>query len=521
MQSITLHRLTRCAVLFFSLISTAAADPVQIVGRLQSVNGVPLSGNISDHLKESVMKANTNYWRLFGKSTALALVVLLVLVGSAPVAEADSWVRPDWSRVQKIASGTKTRVQLYKDQAPRGKGEFDGIFRSATAGCITLLLPDGKRRTLQKQAVRKVLVFRPLTKRYQGWIAAAVATAIIVGAAATAEPSSGDDLPGWAGALLVGGAVGAPIGITFAAAPKWGGVYNVPIEQRDAAAQTPPPETAVFPLLETSGPDQFRLQARRLLMRKDIPLDLSPPPPPTAPRQSSSPSGSRLLLLEKKASGPELLRLQGRRAVMRQDLSLSLGRDSAREGRALPPLALEPPGDRDRLLRSFYSRASTKAPSLIPIGRPLTAMAELVPPLGKSSNMNLLVQAGGDPNIDTSEATPFEIALAEGSRAAVFAIERTTENRPPGYSWLKAEGEALRTLMDGFEKTTSDQDRKEAIEASLNELVNGGFLTEEEAEILLHGFIQAGLHGARGQREQILSEQGSPGDAHVIGLMVD
>ena len=73
--------------------------------------------------------------------------------------------------------------------------------------------------------------------------------------------------------------------------------------------------------------------------------------------------------------------------------------------------------------------------------------------------MTLLVQADGDPNIDASEVTPFEIALAEGSRAAVFAIERTTENRPPGYAWLKAEGEALRTLMEGFEKATSDQDR--------------------------------------------------------------
>ena len=221
------------------------------------------------------MKANTNHWRLFKKSTAAGLVVLLVVVGSASVAEADSWVRPDWSRVQRITSGTKTRVQLYKDQAPRGKRQFESLFRSATAGCITLLLPDGKRRTLQKQAVRKVFVYHPLTERYQGWIAAAVATAIIIGAAATAEPSSGDDLPGWAGGLLVGGAVGAPTGITFAAAPKWGGVYNVPIKQRNATVQTPSPETAVLPLLETSGPDQLRLQARRALMRKDIPLRLS------------------------------------------------------------------------------------------------------------------------------------------------------------------------------------------------------------------------------------------------------
>ena len=47
MQSITLHRLTLCALLFVSLVSTAAADPVQIVGKLQNVNGVPLSGHIT------------------------------------------------------------------------------------------------------------------------------------------------------------------------------------------------------------------------------------------------------------------------------------------------------------------------------------------------------------------------------------------------------------------------------------------------------------------------------------------
>ena len=51
--------------------------------------------------------------------------------------------------------------------------------------------------------------------------------------------------------------------------------------------------------------------------------------------------------------------------------------------------------------------------------------------------------------------------------------------------------------------------------------MNGGFLTEEEAEILLHGFMQAGRHGAPGQREQIFSEQGTPRDVHLIGLMVD
>lgn len=220
------------------------------------------------------MKATTYYWRLFGRSTAAGLMVLLVVVGSAPLAEADSWVRPDWSKVQRITSGTKIRVEIYKDEAPRGKRQFEGLFRSATAGCITLLMPDGKRRTFQKRSVRKVLVFRPPSKRYQGWIAAAVSTAIVAGMAARGEASSGDDLPVWAGGLLVGLFVGGPTGITFAAAPKWGGIYNVPIKHRDATVQPPSPETAVLPFREPSGPDQLRLQARRALMRQDLPLDL-------------------------------------------------------------------------------------------------------------------------------------------------------------------------------------------------------------------------------------------------------
>ena len=71
------------------------------------------------------MKTNTNFWRLFRRSTAAGLVLLLVLV-SAPVAEAGFWVKRDWSRVQRVAPGTKTTVLLYKDQASPGKKEDQG-----------------------------------------------------------------------------------------------------------------------------------------------------------------------------------------------------------------------------------------------------------------------------------------------------------------------------------------------------------------------------------------------------------
>ena len=47
MQNTIFHRLTRWAVVFFSLICTAPAAPVEIVGTLRDVNGVALSGQIS------------------------------------------------------------------------------------------------------------------------------------------------------------------------------------------------------------------------------------------------------------------------------------------------------------------------------------------------------------------------------------------------------------------------------------------------------------------------------------------
>ena len=75
----------------------------------------------------------------------------------------------DWSRVQSVALGTPAAVFLYKDQIRRIKG----YFYSATEDSLTLTLKDGQKHTFPKWAVRKVLVHRPLGKRYPGWIAAA------------------------------------------------------------------------------------------------------------------------------------------------------------------------------------------------------------------------------------------------------------------------------------------------------------------------------------------------------------
>ncbi len=121
----------------------------------------------------------------------------------------------DWSRVQAVALGTPAAVVLYKDQAPSWElRRIKGRFHSATDDSLTLTLDDGQTRTLPKSAVRKVLTRRPIGKRYQGWITLGIAAAL---------SASGDVSP--IGVLLI---TGLFTGIGFLAAPKMGGIYNVP-----------------------------------------------------------------------------------------------------------------------------------------------------------------------------------------------------------------------------------------------------------------------------------------------------
>ena len=205
------------------------------------------------------------------------------------------WVRRDWSRVQAVTPGTRTTVLLYKDQAPRGKRKIEGHFHSATTEAVKLRLPHGPLRTVEKKAVRKVLVYRPLKKRYQGWVTAGVVTAILTGGLPSAGTSS-EPLPTAAGVLLVGLVVGVPTVIAFLVAPKMGGIYNVPPDRRDPSnTKTTPLQNrsgATIPevtesggsptgseladrfLNKESGPDRLRQQARQALIRKGFPLHL-------------------------------------------------------------------------------------------------------------------------------------------------------------------------------------------------------------------------------------------------------
>ena len=130
----------------------------------------------------------------------------------------------DWSRVQAVAPRTRTKVVLYKDQAPSWElRRIKGYFHSATDDSLTLKLKDGQRRTFPKSAVRKVLTRRPIWKRYKGWVTLGVAFALGV---AGGSEDLGDSRTGPLSPIALF------TGIAFLVASKMGGIYKVPPKYR-------------------------------------------------------------------------------------------------------------------------------------------------------------------------------------------------------------------------------------------------------------------------------------------------
>lgn len=225
------------------------------------------------------MKKDATRYGFFGRSLYVGFVLLLIAVCRPQTTRADIWIRTDWSRVEAIPVGTRTEVRLYKDQAPRGGRTLKGRFHSATDDSFTLLLSDGKPRTLRRQAVRKVLVYRPFKKRYQGWIVGAVTTGLMASLFVRSGNTRDASEVTLQAAITTPVFVVAPTLITFLAAPKMGGVYNVPPHRRD---NTPPTtnrqesESEGEPAGAGKLPPDWHLQsARHSLVRQGLPLDLS------------------------------------------------------------------------------------------------------------------------------------------------------------------------------------------------------------------------------------------------------
>ena len=95
-----------------------------------------------------------------------------VLLLASPLAMARA--KTDWSAVQAVEAGRRMAIVLYSDEAPWGKRKIRGRFASATAESVTVLLPEGQSRTLDRRAVRRVSTIRPIRKRRAGRITAGV-----------------------------------------------------------------------------------------------------------------------------------------------------------------------------------------------------------------------------------------------------------------------------------------------------------------------------------------------------------
>lgn len=128
--------------------------------------------------------------------------------------------KTDWSRVQAVPHNTKTQVQLYLDAAPPESWRIKGRFDSATADSITLVIKDGQTRTFQKQAVRKVLVYRPFAKRWPGWVATGITAGILIGIVGPLDIKREMYLL----IPIIGGVFFLPSGM--------GRIYEVPLEHR-------------------------------------------------------------------------------------------------------------------------------------------------------------------------------------------------------------------------------------------------------------------------------------------------
>ena len=173
--------------------------------------------------EDAVTRLTGNNGGLFRKTTATGLVLLLLLFLLPSCAARHM---PDWSRVQAVPPKTKTDVHLYKDEAHQGSRKIKGRFDSAAADSITLKLKDGQTRTLEKQAVRKVLTRRPFSKRKPGWIALGVAFAIT-------EFFLHIDLPPTASERLAGHAITTlPTAAAFFYGSRMEGIYEVPPKHR-------------------------------------------------------------------------------------------------------------------------------------------------------------------------------------------------------------------------------------------------------------------------------------------------
>ena len=119
-------------------------------------------------------------WRFVQRMSRLGGVLAVLSLIPALAASSDDEqqnARSDWSRIETIAPGVRTKVSFLESGSPRPV-DIKGRFSSFSDTSIVLVLNDGTTRSIRKESVRAVRTRRPFMKRRIGWIVGGAAAAL-------------------------------------------------------------------------------------------------------------------------------------------------------------------------------------------------------------------------------------------------------------------------------------------------------------------------------------------------------
>ena len=122
-------------------------------------------------------------------------------------------------------SKQRSKCNCTRTKLPREAGRSRAASTRPRPDFITLTLKDGQTRTLEKQAVRKVLTRRPFSKRWPGWVALAIPLLLL-------ELHFSGEPPGAAGRLHGHAITTLPTAAAFFYGSRMKGLYEVPPKHR-------------------------------------------------------------------------------------------------------------------------------------------------------------------------------------------------------------------------------------------------------------------------------------------------
>lgn len=177
-----------------------------------------------------------SYCRLsYSDRVRLGLAAFAALMLFSGILHADP-VMTDWTRVVAVQPGKRILVRLYKDSAPPGSVAMEGQFASATVGGISIVQRDGTPRTIARERIRRVAVWRATKKRARNAaIVGAVGAGVgmVVGIAAIGIAGGGGTWhEGLVASAILGVLVSGPLALASAFGEPRDVIFNVPPNHR-------------------------------------------------------------------------------------------------------------------------------------------------------------------------------------------------------------------------------------------------------------------------------------------------